>query len=98
MGEAIITVGFFLFAGASLLSVLEEWPKQGLTDTSYLTLVLWVLGGVVVSIGAIILLMIGLACVGSLAAAIAGYGIQMKLYDHRHMLKHLIGVGRQHKG
>lgn len=40
----MLWVGFGLLSLGILMSVWEEWPRQGIGDTSYLSLSLWILG------------------------------------------------------
>lgn len=40
----VLPMSLFFVTGGIIISVLEEWRKSGLTDTSYLTLVCWVVG------------------------------------------------------
>lgn len=54
--EWLLVLSLVLIIGGNVLSVVEEWSKRGLTDTSYATLLLWVVG------------LLGLTCWGAVAA------------------------------
>ena len=81
-------VGLALYVGASVLSVVEEWPKQGLTDTSYKSLALWMVGSLVLAGGAIVagyLLMLTVCLTSLLATSI---GLVLKLKDRSVYRRH----------
>jgi CHASE2 domain-containing sensor protein len=87
-GDMVMAIGFALYAAASVLSVIEEWPKQGLTDTSYLALILWMAGGAVLSFGAYMLgfwLMLNMSLIACLAT---GIGLGLKLRDTKRYRRH----------
>ncbi len=89
MIEWLFTVGIFTYIAATVLSVLEEWPKQGLTDTSYLALLLWLAASVTLLAASAFAHYMALVIVAILSIIVTGYALKLKLYDHRHILKGL---------
>ena len=89
MIEWLFTVGIFTYMTATVLSVLEEWPKQGLTDTSYLALLLWLAASVTLLAASAFAHYMALAIVAILSIIVTGYALKLKLHDHRHVLNGL---------
>ena len=89
MAEAILVLGLLLFIGGTALSVIEEWPKQGLTDTSFADLLLWLLGSVLIVVYGVLIVAFGVMIVGTMGFILSLYGFGLKAHDHRHFLKGL---------
>jgi hypothetical protein len=85
--EWILTLSLVLLLVAGIVSVLEEWRKQGLTDTSYVTLLLWLAGQAGLVALAWQLNYLVLAVVLLLTIATTIYAIGLKVYDHRHYIR-----------
>lgn len=88
--EWTLTISLVLLLAGIALSLIEEWPKQGLTDTSYVTLVLWLSGqsGFVLLAWSLGYLVATVILAVSITATL--YAVGRKVYDHRHYLKRSI--------
>jgi O-antigen/teichoic acid export membrane protein len=98
--EWLLTISVLGFIIGTVLSVLEEWPKQGLTDTSYHTLLWWLGSSIGICVAAGWHGYLALSCIAVCAALLAAYAIKMKLYDHRQYFKNLsrAAQGMRHRG
>ncbi len=86
--ELIVAIGLALYVSASVLSVVEEWPKQGLTDTSYPVLLMWMIGGIAMAGGtylAGLLLVMDVAIASCVATSL---GLGLKLRDTKRYRRH----------
>lgn len=89
IAEWVLTLSMVIYISSTVISVLEEWPKQGLTDTSFLVLTLWMIGSLGIMGSGILLGWFPFTLVGMFSAIVTGYGIGLKLYDYRHIVKGL---------
>jgi hypothetical protein len=86
--ELILALGFAVYVAASVLSVVEEWPKQGLTDTSYPALLMWMVGGLAMSGGAYLLGFWLVMDVGLAACGATSVGLGLKIRDAKNYRRH----------
>ena len=87
--EWLLTISVLIFYSATVLSVLEEWPKQGLTDTSYICLIAWFAGTCGIGTAGYLLNGMTLTSVSVVMLLIVSYALKLKLYDHRQYWKGL---------
>jgi glucose uptake protein GlcU len=66
-----------------IVSVLEEWKKSGLTDTSFVTLLCWVIGLSGIGYWGFVVQQQQVAIVAFLPVALFLYWIALKLRDRR---------------
>lgn len=87
-GEWVVAVGLALYVVASMLSVVEEWPKQGVTDTSYLVVLMWMVGGLALSAGAFMLGLMLVMKVGMASCVATSVVLGFKLRDTKNYRRH----------
>jgi hypothetical protein len=87
-GEGILALGLAFYVAASVLSVVEEWPKQGLTDTSYPALLLWMVGGLAMSASAFLLGFRLVLYVGIASTCATSLGLGLKIRDTKNYRRH----------
>lgn len=80
--EWVLTLSVFLYIAGTVLSVLEEWPKQGLTDTSFLTMFLWICGSLGVGYTGYLMLSIPFSVLGCLSLILTVYALTLKIRDN----------------
>ena len=95
--EWMLTISVLGFVVGTVLSVLEEWTKHGLT-ASYHTLIWWLVSAIGLCVSAGLHGYLALACVALIAAVIAAYAIKMKLFDHRQIWKGLAAHAMKNRG
>lgn len=81
--EWLITLSVLVYMAGTVLSVAEEWPKQGLTDTSYLSLLLWCVGSIGLVCWGHLEMMLGLVMVSLISLFLGLWAIGDK-YKHTH--------------
>jgi hypothetical protein len=94
--EWIVTISLFVLLAGIALSVIEEWPKQGLTDTSFLTLGLWTAGQGGLLYLAWLQQYLVLSVLLASGIMLALWAVGAKLYCRRHYWKR--GIPPQVKG
>ena len=77
----MLAVSLLFLTGGMALSVVEEWDKCGLTDTSYATLGLWVVGLVGMAVCGVLMKNALLAVVALCAAVLFVGWAWMKVID-----------------
>ena len=96
--EWILTLSLFVFVAGTALSVAEEWPKQGLTDTSYITMLLWLWGGAGIGLVGFLLTSYPLAILGIVTVVVTMYGLGRKFKDNWRYWESLAVRGIQSRG
>ena len=86
--ELILAIGLGLYVYATVLSVVEEWPKQGLTDTSYHALFMWMVGGIAMAVGAYLAELYLVMDVGMASCVATSLGLGLKLRDTKRYRRH----------
>lgn len=76
--EYLITLGIFLYVASTVISVLEEWTKQGLTDTSYFCLGLWTIASLGMGVWAVRVQHQGVFIVAVISVALCLWAMWLK--------------------
>lgn len=97
MSEWFLTASVLGFILGTIISVLEEWKKQGLTDTSFFSLTWWTVSSIGLGVSAAVIGFYMLAFVGIFATLVAGYATKLKLHDNRHYFNGLSRSGLMRK-
>ena len=83
-GTILLFTGLVVVCAGIILSVYEEWSKSGLTDTSYASLFLWIVGLATIACWGLLGHYLVLSAMLLAPIVLFSWWILLKLRDARH--------------